>query len=158
MPATRLRILGCTKPAISREQTCSRMPGPVWSRLMVASFRCSRMGVTLIELLLTIAVLAILAAVLIPQLSGDLPERLNAASQVISADLDYARSLAVSNNTSYRITFDNTNNSYALQHTGANPTLNTLPRSPFRQVNEPVTQQTTNLSLLPLPEPGVKLV
>ena len=52
-------------------------------------------ALTLIEVLLTIAVLAILAGILIPQLSGDLPERLNAASQIIAADLDYARSLAV---------------------------------------------------------------
>jgi Tfp pilus assembly protein FimT len=53
--------------------------------------------------LLTIAVLGILAAILIPQLSGDLPERLNSGAQIISTDFDYARSLAVANNSSYRI-------------------------------------------------------
>jgi hypothetical protein len=108
--------------------------------------------------LLTIAVLGILAAVLIPQLSSDLPERLSAAAQVIATDLDYARSLAVSNNSTYRVTFDPQNNRYVLRHTGVKTQFNTLPPSPFRQINEPVDQQTTNLSMLPLPEPGVRLV
>lgn len=101
--------------------------------------------------------MSILAAVLIPHLSGDLPERLNAGAQVIVADLDYARSLAVANNTSYRLTFDVTNNKYDLRHSGANTLFNTLPRSPFRQSNDPVDKQTTLLSQLPLPAPGVKL-
>lgn len=120
--------------------------------------RClQRSALTLIELLLTLAVLSILAAVLIPHISGDIPERLSAGSQVIAADLDYARSLAVANNTSYRLTFDVSNNKYDLRHTGTNSVFNTLPRSPFRQTDDPVDKQTTKLSQLPLPAPGVKL-
>jgi prepilin-type N-terminal cleavage/methylation domain-containing protein len=117
-----------------------------------------RGGLTLIELLLTLAVLGILAAILIPQLSGDLPERLSAAAQIVSADLDYARSLAVANNSSYRITFDPANNRYYLKHSGTNAQFNTLPQSPYRQSDDPADQQTTNLSMLPLPEPGVRLI
>src|SRR5262245_42798814 len=90
-----------------------------------------RAALTLIELLLTIAVLGILAAILIPQLSGDVPERLDAGAQVVAADIDYARSLAVANNSTYRLTFDKATNSYCLQHTGSLAALNTLPRSPF---------------------------
>lgn len=101
--------------------------------------------------------MSILAAILIPHLAGDLPERLNAGAQVIVADLDLARSLAVANNTSYRLTFDVSNNKYDLQHSGTNSLFNTLPRSPFQQSNDPANKQTTLLSQLPLPEPGVKL-
>src|SRR3954469_13332677 len=93
--------------------------------------QASQLGLTLVELLLTIAVLGILAAILIPQLTGDLPERLTAGAQAVAADLDYARSLAVANNSPYSITFDPANNLYYLRHSGANAQFNTLPRSPF---------------------------
>lgn len=107
---------------------------------------------------MTIAVLGILAAILIPQLSGDLPERLNAAAQVVAGDLDYARSLAVSNNSTYRLTFDADQNRYVLRHSGTAAQFNTLPPSPFRQSDDPVTQQTTSLANLPIPEPRVRLI
>jgi Tfp pilus assembly protein FimT len=108
-------------------------------------------------MLLTIAVLAILAAVLIPQISSDIPERLDAAAQVVAADIDYARALAVSNNSQYRLTFEPTTNRYVLRHSGAQSTLNTLPRSPFRDSGDAADQQTTNLTDLPLPKPVVRL-
>jgi Tfp pilus assembly protein FimT len=117
-----------------------------------------RAALSLFELLLTIAIIGILAAILIPQLSGNLPDRLNAGAQVVCADLDYARALAVANNSNYRITFEPDNNRYYLKHSGPSAQLNTLPRSPFRQNDDPADRQTTSLSQLPLPEPGVRLV
>jgi hypothetical protein len=109
-------------------------------------------------MLLTVAVLGILAAVLIPQLTSDLPDRLDAAAQVVAFDLDYARSLAVANNSKYRVTFDPVANSFCLQHSGTNNLLNVLPRSPFRRASDAPDRQTTDLSELPLPEPSVRLV
>lgn len=117
-----------------------------------------RPALTLLELLLSIALLGILCAVLIPQLSGDLPQRLSAAAQMLVADLDNARTLAVSNQSTYRITFEPEKNRYFLRHAGTNPQLNTLPRSPFRQNDDPPDQQTTWLDRLPFPPPRVRLV
>jgi prepilin-type N-terminal cleavage/methylation domain-containing protein len=115
-------------------------------------------GFTLIEVLLTIAILAIIAAAIIPQLSSDLPERLDAAAQVVAADLELARSLAVSNNSTYRVTFDCDQELYYLHHVGTNNLLDVLPPSPFRQNDDPPDRQTTELSELPIPEPAVRLV
>jgi prepilin-type N-terminal cleavage/methylation domain-containing protein len=117
-----------------------------------------RRGLTLVEVLLTIAVLAILATVLIPRVTSDLPERLQAAAQIVTADLDYARSLAVANNSRYRVTFEPDHNRYCLRHSGSLAALNTLPRSPFRQNNDAADQQTTDFSELPLPKPTVQLL
>jgi len=123
------------------------------------SFRSpSRRGLTLIELLLTLAVIGILAAALIPQITSDLPQRLDAAAQVVAADLDYSRALAVANNSTYQVVFQPAQNRYYLRHSGSNTLLNALPRSPFRQNDDPPDQQTTRLAELPLPEPGVRLV
>ena len=116
-----------------------------------------RSGFTLLEVLLTIALLAILAAALIPQFSSDLPERLDSAAQVVVSDLEYARSLAVANNSTYRVTFELGNNLYYTHHVGSNNLLDVLPPWPFRQQNDPPDRQTTMLSLLPIPQPGVGL-
>jgi len=133
--------------------------GWLWLAQPTTVRRSSRSpGLTLVELLLTVAVIAILAAVLIPQISSDIPERLDAAAQVVTSDLDYARSLAVANDSIYRVRFEPAQNRYFLTHfNDANPVLNVLPRSPFRQNNDAPDQQTTNLSELPIPKPTVRL-
>lgn len=121
-------------------------------------WQAGRLGLTLLELLLSVALLGILCAVLIPQLSGDLPQRLGAVAEMLVSDLDYARTLAVANQSTYRITFDLDKNRYFLRHAGTNPQLRTLPRSPFRQNDDPPDQQTTWLDRLPFPPPRVRLV
>jgi prepilin-type N-terminal cleavage/methylation domain-containing protein len=115
-------------------------------------------GFTLIEVLLTVVILAIIAAAIIPQLSSDLPERLDAAAQVVASDLELARSLAVANNTTYRITFDCDQDLYYLHHVGSNSLFDVLPDSPFRRNDDPPDRQTTVLTELPIPEPHVRLV
>jgi type II secretory pathway pseudopilin PulG len=108
-------------------------------------------------MLLTIVVLAILASILVPQLTSDIPERLYSAAQIVQADLDLGRSLAVTNNSTYRVTFEIDDNRYFLQHTGPNNLLDVLPASAFRQNDDPPDRQTTELAELPIPAPHVRL-
>jgi type II secretory pathway pseudopilin PulG len=112
---------------------------------------------TLVELLVTLAVIAILAAVIIPHMGTQIPEQLEAAAEIVAADLEYARSLAVANGSNYRITFDPATERYYLQHSGSNTLLAVLPPSPFRQNDDPPDRQTTRLADLPLAQPVVRL-
>jgi prepilin-type N-terminal cleavage/methylation domain-containing protein len=117
----------------------------------------SRRGFTLVELLMTLVVMGVLAAALIPLLDADTPDRLNAAAEIVAADLENARALAVANGSTYGVTFDVSAGKYYLQHTGTSSALNTLPPSPFRRHDDPASKQTTVLAELPLAAPPVRL-
>ncbi|MGE0758499.1 MAG: type II secretion system protein [Pirellulaceae bacterium] len=114
-------------------------------------------GVTLVELLIVIAMLGILASFVLARYEPAINDQLVGAAQVVAADVAYARSLAVSNNSVYRLTFDIDTNCYRLEHTGSNAALDSLPDSPYRQNNDSATQQTTDLSRLPAIHGAVEL-
>src|SRR4029453_2000583 len=114
-------------------------------------------GLSLIELLITLAIISILAAMLIPRMGQEVPDQLLAVSEIVSADLEYARSLAVVNDSKYQITFSPAQSRYVLRHSGTNTLLNALPASPFRETTDPPDQQTTNFADLPLSQPPVQL-
>jgi prepilin-type N-terminal cleavage/methylation domain-containing protein len=115
-------------------------------------------GLTLVELLITLAVISIVAAMLIPQMGQQVPDQLTAVAEIVAADLEYARSLAVVNNSKYEITFETADNRYYLRHSGANTLLHVLPASAFRQHDDPPDQQTSDLDDLPLAQPIVELI
>ena len=119
--------------------------------------RRNHRGLSLIEVLITLAIVSILAAMLIPQMGQQVPDQLLAVAEIVAADLEYSRSLAVVNNSKYRLTFEPTQNRYVLRHSGTNTLLHVLPASPFRQVSDLPDQQTTELSELPLAQPAVRL-
>jgi prepilin-type N-terminal cleavage/methylation domain-containing protein len=114
-------------------------------------------GLTLIEVLITLAVISILAALLIPQIGQEVPDQLTAVAEIVAADLEYARSLAVVNGSKYQITFEPAQNRYILRHSGSNTLLHVLPTSPFRQTTDAPDQQTTDLDELPITQPRVSL-
>jgi prepilin-type N-terminal cleavage/methylation domain-containing protein len=103
---------------------------------------------SLVELLIVIALMGIVAALALPSLSPAIHEQLEGAAQVISHDLAYARGLAVSNNSSYRLTFDTSANQYVLRHSGANPALDSLPSNPFQAPGGDPTRYVVSLGEL----------
>ena len=109
-------------------------------------------GFTLIELLVVIAILGILLGVVLPSSNPSLHHQLQSAASILRTDLAYGRSLAVSNNSTYRVTFDSANNRYVLEHSNTDSAfadLNTLPDSPFRDPADPPTQHIVDLDDLP---------
>jgi prepilin-type N-terminal cleavage/methylation domain-containing protein len=106
-------------------------------------------GFTLLELLMVIAVVAILTAVMLPWGETGSHETMVAAAQTVATDLAYARSLAITNNSNYTMTFDVAQNRYVLEHSGTSDTLDTLPDSIFRNPDDPSTQHIVSLDKLP---------
>lgn len=117
-----------------------------------------RAGYTLIEVLITIAVLGILAAVVIPQIGASAPDQVTGIAQVLASDLDYARSLAISNGSQYKLTFDLTENHYVLTHSGVNPALDNLPDHPFRKPSSDPTSLTVSPDDFPSLGSSVRIV
>lgn len=116
-----------------------------------------RRALTLFELLLTVVIIGILFALIIPQLNTSAADQLQAAAQIVASDVEYARSLAVSNDTKYRFTFEPDSDRYYLEHTGTNSLFDVLPPSAFKLNTDPPDRQTTDLHSLPLMGPRVHL-
>jgi len=104
---------------------------------------------TLLELLMVVAVVAILTATLVPWAESTTHDTMVAAAQTVATDLAYARSLAVANNSTYTVHFDTALNRYVLEHSGANQALDTLPVSVFRNPSDPPDEHIVDLTQLP---------
>lgn len=109
----------------------------------------SRRGLSLVELLITLAVMSILVAMALPSLNPKVTQQLEAAAHVLAGDLEFARSLAVANNSRYRVSFDAQQAAYVLEHTGDNTMLDTLPPLAYAQPDDPPQKRTIRLASLP---------
>jgi prepilin-type N-terminal cleavage/methylation domain-containing protein len=114
-------------------------------------------GFTLVEVLMVVLLMSVLAGLALPMMNPGIAEQLKSAGQVVAAEMNFARSLAVTNLGTYRYTFDVGSNTFTLQYTGSNPALNTLPSSPFYSAQDSATQQVTNLSNLPNLNANIRL-
>jgi len=69
-------------------------------------------GFTLVELLVVVVILAIAAAMAVPMFSGAAGFQVQSAANMIAADLEYAKSMAISRQQQYGIVFDSAADTY----------------------------------------------
>jgi prepilin-type N-terminal cleavage/methylation domain-containing protein len=114
-------------------------------------------GFSLIEILLVLALMAVMAGLVMPSSNPSIHDQLHAAGRIVVADLAYARSLAVTYNSRYLVEFNAAENCYVLSHSGADATLDDLPDSPWRNPDDPADEHVVDLDDLPELSLGVKI-
>jgi len=115
--------LGCKRGGASRAGRSQAEPGN----------EKNRPGFSLLEILIVIVLVSVVAASVIPLMSPSLDIELESAGEVVASQLDYARHLAVTHSSTYRVQFNLADDSLTLTHTGTNASLDALPATPLWQ-------------------------
>ncbi len=71
-------------------------------------------GFTLIELMAVIVIIAIAAMLAIPMFGSSASTQIRAAADMVAADLEYAKSMAISRQKTYTVIFDESAESYSI--------------------------------------------
>ena len=108
-----------------------------------------RSGYTLVEVMMTLTLLGIMAAMAIPSFEPDIASQLASFADVVAADLSQIRHYAVAHNSKYRITFEATQNRYFYEHTGTNSALTTLPPTIYRHAANTSSKHHFDLDEMP---------
>jgi prepilin-type N-terminal cleavage/methylation domain-containing protein len=89
------------------EETASDLPGP-------------ERGFTMIEILIVMVIIAIVSLTAVPMMSSASSIQIRSASSMIAADLEYAKSMAISRGQSYSVVFDQNAESYRIDDQDGN--------------------------------------
>ena len=79
----------------------------------------SSKGFTLVEVIIVVAIIGITALLAVPMISSGADFQIRAAGNIIAADLEYAKSLAIANQEKYSIVFNASNETYVMQDSDA---------------------------------------
>jgi len=74
-----------------------------------------RNGFTIVEIIIVVVILAIAALAAVPMMSNAGSVQLRAAANMVLADLEYAKSMAISRGQNYSVVFDINNESYQIK-------------------------------------------
>jgi prepilin-type N-terminal cleavage/methylation domain-containing protein len=77
--------------------------------------RAAHRGFTVIELVIVVVIIAIAAMVAIPIMSSASGFQIRSAANMIAADLEYAKTMAISKGQTFSVVFDETTESYRIE-------------------------------------------
>ena len=89
------------------DAAASDLPGP-------------RRGFTVVEILIVLVIITIAALTAVPMMSSASSVQIRSAASMIAADLEYAKSMAISRGQNYSVRFDQNAESYQVEDQGNN--------------------------------------
>jgi prepilin-type N-terminal cleavage/methylation domain-containing protein len=78
-------------------------------------------GFTMIEVVIVVVIIAIAAMMAIPMMTSAAGMQIRSASNVIAADLEYAKSMAISRGQNFSVVFDEAGDSYRIKNQDVDP-------------------------------------
>jgi prepilin-type N-terminal cleavage/methylation domain-containing protein len=112
------------------ERRLVKMPGLTYplSRLRYRyneeNARCDLHGIcsgfTLIEILIMVVIISIVALTAVPMMSSAASMQIRSAANMITADLEYAKSMAISRGQNFSVVFDENTDSYRIEDQDSN--------------------------------------
>lgn len=92
-------------------------------------------GFTLVELLIVIAIIAIAAFTAIPMMSSAASVQIRSAANMLTADLEYAKSMAISRAQNYSVVFDVSADSYWIEKQDGSKLLHPVKKGFLYEIN-----------------------
>jgi len=105
----RPRCCGCQAQCIAFGVSCYRQKGR-------CDLRAQRSSFTVIEILIVVVIIAIAAMMAIPMMTSAASMQIRSAANMIAADLEYAKSMAISRQKIYAVVFDKSTESYSIKN------------------------------------------
>ena len=93
-----------------------------------------RTGFTIIEILIVVVLLAIAAMITVPMMSSAASMQIRSAANMIAADLEYAKSMAITRGQNYSVVFEKENERYSIKKEGDTETIWHPVKKGFRYV------------------------
>jgi len=95
-----------------------------------AGLRSACVGFTIVEIIIVVVIISIAALVAVPMMSSAGSVQLRAAANMVLADLEYAKSMAISRGQNYSVEFDINTESYSIKDKDG-VILHPIKRSPY---------------------------
>jgi len=92
-------------------------------------------GFTLVELLIVIAIIMIAALTAIPMMSSAASMQIRSAANMLTADLEYAKSMSISRGQNYSVVFDKNTESYRIEDQDGNVILHPVKKGFPYEIN-----------------------
>jgi prepilin-type N-terminal cleavage/methylation domain-containing protein len=73
-------------------------------------------GFTFIEILIVIVIIGIVAMIAVPMISSSASMQIHSAANMVAADLEYAKSMAISRGQNFSVVFDKSAESYSIEN------------------------------------------